>query len=326
MELIVEIMENEKPRKKGLVLAEAYFDKYGRDMIKEGFEKYERYMAIGLVGEGSDCFGFDDAYSESHDFGPGFCIWLPDDIYRQIGAGLMEAYDNLPKTFENKRRVESLEGSGRVGVFSTQQFYRKYIGCSGAPQNNVEWLFAPETSLATVTNGKVFADHYGEFTKIRKDLLNFYPRDIHLKKLAARMAMMSQTGQYNYERCMKRKEYEAAYISCAEFIKNAVSIVYLLNKKYMPFYKWMFRGMDSLTVLGDVHPMLSQLAGLPDADADAGEKISLIEDVCVKVRDELARQDIISGTDSFLNNHARSVIAMISDEQIRNLPVMFDGK
>ncbi len=313
-------------RMTGLQLADSYFNEFGRKMIEEGFPEYKRYMAIGLVGEGSECFGFDDERSESHDFGPGFCVWLPDEIYKGIGWKMKESYEKLPKSFRGKRRMETAEGMGRVGVFSTQEFYRKYIGCGGVPENQTEWLFIPETSLATVTNGRIFEDHPGEFTRIRNGLLGFYPRDILLKKLAARMAMMSQTGQYNYERCMKRKEYAAAYLSCSEFIRTTVSIVYLLNGKYMPFYKWMFRGMERLALLQDVKPMLEQLAAIQDIPENAAKKISLIENICVLIRAELERQGFVKGADSFLNSHCRDVISLIADPKIRNLPVMFDGK
>lgn len=310
----------------GMALAEDYFETYGKPMIRNDFADYESLMAIGLVGEGSECFGYDDEYSTSHDFGPGFCIWLQDEVFKQIGAQLQKAYDSLPKTHKGYTRSESLEGGGRVGVFSIQQFYKKYIGCAGVPQNHVEWLFTPETSLATVTNGKVFADPVGGFTKIRKELHDFYPEDIRLKKIAARMAMMSQTGQYNYGRCMDRGEYEAAYMACTEFIKTTVSMVYLLNRKYMPFYKWMFRGMDRLEILREVKPMLSQLAKMPDTKVEAKAKIALIEEICIFVLKELTKQGILCGTDPFLNNHARDVLSLITDPQIRSLPVMFDGR
>jgi len=310
----------------GLELAESYYNEYGKRMLDEGFREYRQYIAAGLAGEGSECFGFDDGLSESHDFGPGFCLWVPDEIYRSIGWKLKEAYDKLPKCYQGRRRVETPEGVGRVGIFSIPNFYRRYTGCDGIPENPVAWLFIPETSLATVTNGKVFEDNPGEFTKIRKGLLDFYPRDVYLKKLAARMAMMSQAGQYNYERCMKRKEYAAAYLSCGEFIKTAVSLVYLLNQKYMPFYKWMFRGMEQLERLREAKPALEQLAALPDLPENTEKKLSLIEAVCVMARDELERQGIVKGKDPFLNSHCRDVMSLISDPKIKALPVMFDGR
>ena len=138
--------------------------------------------------------------------------------------------------------------------------------------------------------------------------------------------MMSQTGQYNYDRCMKRNEYAAAYLSCSEFIRTTVSVVYLLNGKYMPFYKWMFRGMERLELLRDVKPLLEQLAVIQDLPENTVKKVSLIEDICVLIRTELERQGIVKGQDPFLNNHCRDVISLIDDPKIKNLPVMFDGR
>ena len=310
----------------GLDLSEAYYNEYGRSMIEEGFPEYQRYMAVGLVGEGSDCLGFDDDKSESHDFGPGFCIWLPDEIDQSIGWKLRDAYEKLPRTFLGKHRMETAEGRGRVGVFSIEEFYRKYIGCRDIPGTAVEWLLVPETSFATATSGRVFEDHLGEFTRIRQGLLEFYPRDILLKKLAARMAMMSQSGQYNYERCMKRNDYAAAYLCCGEFIRNTVSLVYLLNGRYMPFYKWMFRGLEQLKAMSGIKQMLERLAALPDLPEHTAQKVRLIEDICIAVVAELRNRGIIQGTDPFLNSHCGHVMSQIADNKIRSLPVMFDAK
>jgi hypothetical protein len=140
------------------------------------------------------------------------------------------------------------------------------------------------------------------------------------------MAMMSQAGQYNYERCMKRNDYAAAYLSCSEFIRNAVSLVYLLNGRYTPFYKWMFRGMDQLKSLAEVNRMLRRLAALPDTPETMEQKVRLIEDICIAAAAELRSRGIIHGTDPFLNSHCGDVMSQISDNKIRSLPVMFDAK
>lgn len=307
----------------GIEFAEEYYLEFGKKMIQDHFPDYEKYMAIGLVGEGSECLGFDDEISEDHDFNLGFCIWLPDTIFEKIGSALKKEYEALPKTSGSKFSIETLEGKGRTGVFSVNQFYKKYIGCPGIPQNNLDWLLAPEINLSTATNGKVFQDNYGEFTQIRNQLLNFYPRDIFLKKLAARMAQMSQHGQYNYERCMKRGDYAAAYLSCAEFVKATGSMIYLLNRKYMPFYKWMFRGMDHLEKLSEIKGMLEKLITIPDTPKNMVDKTAAIEEICLKVTIELNKQKILTGSDVFLASHCQEVMNSISDPQIRNLPIMY---
>jgi tetratricopeptide (TPR) repeat protein len=70
----------------GMALSEEYYKVFGMKMIDEKFLEYRKYIAVGLVGEGSECLGVDDEYSQDHDFGAGFCIWLPQKIYEEIGT------------------------------------------------------------------------------------------------------------------------------------------------------------------------------------------------------------------------------------------------
>ena len=78
---------------------------------------------------------------------------------------------------------------------------------------------------------------------------------------------MAQAGQYNYGRCMKRGDSQAAYLACAEFIKTAMSAVYLLNEAYMPYYKWIFRGAEAgfLCCQGEVR-LLAELTQIHRPD------------------------------------------------------------
>ena len=54
----------------GLELAESYFETYGRPMLEKEFPHLLPYLAAGLCGSGSECFGFDDEISRNTDFSP----------------------------------------------------------------------------------------------------------------------------------------------------------------------------------------------------------------------------------------------------------------
>lgn len=153
----------------GLELSRAYYETCGRELLKQRFPKLFDRMTIGLAGEGSECFGFDDLYSEDHDFGPSFCIWLDGADYLRYGREVQRVYDCLPGTFAGypARKVTS-HGEGRVGVLCTQTWYGKYTGYPGGPVELEDWLRVPESSLATAVNGAVFEDPGGELYKDTK--------------------------------------------------------------------------------------------------------------------------------------------------------------
>ena len=69
---------------KGLELSRAYYEEYGKPMIDTQLAQYKPYLAAGLVGEGSECLGFDDELSTDHDFGPAFCLWMWDKRRRAV--------------------------------------------------------------------------------------------------------------------------------------------------------------------------------------------------------------------------------------------------
>ena len=59
---------------KGIELSRRFFEEYGRKMIEDEFGEQKERICAGLVGHGSECFGFDDELSRDHDFTPGFCL------------------------------------------------------------------------------------------------------------------------------------------------------------------------------------------------------------------------------------------------------------
>lgn len=290
---------------KGLELSQKYYEAYGKPMIEERFPDIADQTAAGLVGYGSECLGFDDEISRDHDYGPSFCIWLPEKMYQQFGAVMQAAYDTLPKTFLGySERVEQEQGRGRVGVLSLEEFYRDIIGRENLPMTEAEWLMIPEEALATATDGSVFEDRLGQFSAIREGLLAYYPENVWRRKLADALARAAQAGQYNYARAMRRGERVAAELALSEFVRESMRLVYLLNRTYAPFYKWMHRGLRDLPTGGEIGDMLGLLY---QTDAE-GDRILIIEAVCSVLVQILQEKGLSAGTDSFLQNHIGEVL------------------
>ncbi|MDR0466795.1 MAG: DUF4037 domain-containing protein [Deltaproteobacteria bacterium] len=308
---------------KGLALSELYYRECCIPMLEGGFPALVGRIAAGLVGEGSECLGFDDELSRDHDWGAAICLWLRPADCREYGEALRRALDALPKTVGGfPVREESPLGAGRTGVWDIGRFYFRYLGHGDLPPTPADWLKIPEEHLATATNGAVFADPCGEFTRIREGLLAFYPEDVRLKKLAARCLRMAQAGQYNFPRCVARGEYVAAAAAEAEFVHAACSAAFLLNRRYKPFYKWMHKALTGLPTLGaELFPALDALV-----EAQAGDKALLhkkkienIEKISAMFVRELERQGLSSARSDFLLEHGYAVQRKIRDKAIRDV-------
>ena len=291
----------------GMEIARLYYESYGRSMLEEKYSDYADRIAVGLVGEGSECLGFDDETSWDHDFGPGFCMWLTGDDYEKIGAALQADYDALPKELPGIPARKTMEtGSGRVGVFCMDDFFRKYVGVPDVPERGQQsfWLNVSREALRTVTNGEVFADPLGEFTA-RRRRFSRYPEAVRLQKLALRLGEMAQTGQYNYPRMVKRDDKGASFMCLASFVEAAVDGAYLLNDIYPPFYKWKFRGMEEFRCLGTLGVLIEELLETQDCPDEAA---ALIEKICGDFVQELRLKGLSSSNESFLEAQKAEVM------------------
>lgn len=299
----------------GLTLAEKYFHEYGLPMILRDFPLHAERMACGLVGDGSECFGFDDEISRDHDWGPGFCIWLTYEDYNDIAKELMGKYEQLPGTFLGYGPREQSEwGNERVGVFEIGDFYSRYIGYRHVPQTNEEWMIVPESALAAATNGKVFYDPFGEFSSIRNRLLQFYPDDVRLKKIAARCMTIAQSGQYNLKRCIERQDQFAIRYAETKFCIDVVSLIFLLNRRYTPFYKWMSRSLVTLPRLGkEIHEKIDLLI----KTSEPRLKPELVEEICSMIIVEFRKEGLIDSLSTFLLDHGPIIQSKIKDDGLR---------
>ena len=305
---------------KGLEISRQYYTSYGVPMIAEQFPHLESLIAVGLVGSGSECYGFDDEISRDHDFEPGFCLFIPDDerIDNKTVFALERAYSKLPNEFMGLTRLKQQPvGGSRHGVIRISDFYLEKIGLSDGNLSLYDWFRIPEYALAEATNGEVFRDDLKVFTNIRNRILQ-QPEDVRKKKLAGHILMMAQSGQYNYSRCLAHGETGAAQMGMLEFVNHAMHTIFLLNQKYMPFYKWSFRALRNLPVLGKCEKDLEFLFSQPNVDHFPRQKQELIENLAANVIDVLC-----VGTGNDLESCAYLINESISNGRLRNEHILF---
>lgn len=380
----------------GLKLARAFWTQMGKPMIAAKYPQYAGRIAAGLVGHGSECYGFDDAYSQDHDFGPRFCLWLTDEDYAAIGEQLEADYEALPRkfsvdaqgrvTFEAHARSDASgafpsAGAGstvipdaanaptpgtatddaataesgaassdvaeamttpidaplfpvtpraqganrRDGVFRIGDFFESITGYRTAPAQTAphEWLMLQESTLAAATNGEVFADPTGLFSKTRQGFKNM-PDDVRLALISKRLGMIAQAGQYNLPRSLKRGDGAAAWLSIHEFVQATASLVFLVNVPmvvgYMPYYKWQFAALRKLSgsmfaLLPNVGEQLETVVRLSSAACYGGsgfgeggkgaataiKKINdIVEQIAADIVRELKREHLTASGETFL--------------------------
>ena len=310
---------------KGLELSEKFYNEYGARMIHEDFSQFEKYIAVGLVGSGSECFGFDDDLSADHDFEPGFCLFIPGEelVDNKTAFALERAYSKLPKEFLGyKRNILSPVGGNRHGVIRISDFLKEKTGTSDGVLSLMDWFFVPEQSLAELTNGKVFFDGLGVFTEIR-ERFKYLPEDIRLKKIAGNLLLMGQSGQYNYNRCIERNDSAAAQLSVIEFVKSTINVIFLLNKTYAPYYKWSFKVLKEQKILCEISDSLEYLISSGNGKTEAKAKSEIIEQICELVTCELINNKISEYDGNESEKHAYSVNNNISDSSVRNLHILY---
>ena len=309
---------------KGIELARAYWETYGIPMIREQFPAYEGIIAAALTGSGSECYGFDDEVSRDHDFEPGFCLFIPGEeiVDRRTAFQLERAYAKLPAEFEGFRRQKmNPVGGQRHGVFRIDEYFTEKIGCPVEELTAERRLRLPDYALAEAVNGEVFRDDAGLLTNCRR-ILREMPEDVRRKRLAGHLLLMAQSGQYNYRRCLSHGETGAAQLAAGEFVRHTLAAVFLLNRTYMPYYKWSFRALKALPGGEDLGRSLEWLLTTDNSGALAEDKYFCMEGIASDVIDLLQEQKLTEAVCGDLEKHAYSVNDGIRESNIRNLHIL----
>ena len=292
-----------------------FYETVGKEMIHTHFPEWENRIAVGLVGEGSDCYGFDDEISMDHDYAVGFCMWLADADYEKIGPALQEKYDKLSK---NENRLKY-----RRGVFRINDFYNQLLESSAdfEKEFSLDYQKVEEFQLAQATNGIVFRDDMGVFSNIREKLLAYYPENVWRGKLAQSIHEFSQYAQSNYARMMARRDELTAKICVSKAIESTMDLIYLLSRIYAPYYKWKKKGLEKFPLSKKILPLLEKLSRLPSQSEvwnnvtyhaslihKEDKCVELFEQIAKELLEELKRQELVSGEDVFLESYIKQIL------------------
>ncbi len=284
----------------GLSLCREYYETFGKPMIRERFPDYQDRIAVGLVGRGSDCFGYDDEISRDHDWGPGFCLWVTDETYEQIGPELEKAYEQLPREFRGFRRAAEVNGRGRRGVWRIGDFYRSLTGADR--YERIDWAQASDYGLAAAVNGQVFRDVEGIFSDFRRKLQEGYPLSVRYLKLAEAAAGFAQAAQYNYPRMLSRKDPLTGQMVLWDGVRSALRLVHYAEGKYPPHDKWLVRSIREGERGEKVFDLLEQIRKDDGQGQDAVERLGSF------LAMELYGLDLISDIDPYLDAHSQELI------------------
>ena len=175
-------------------------------------------------------------------------------------------------------------------------------------------------------NGQVFYDGDGQFTRTREKLLQYYPEDIRRKKMATRCMAIAQTGQYNFRRMSQREDWVTVQTVLTRFCDSVIGLVFLLNRTFRPFYKWAYRRMKELSILGDRIGILINDMTLIDGFSPGAivKRDEIITIICRELAAELRRQELTQTEDWFFTSHAEDLQKSIEDDFLSSLPPQYE--
>ena len=279
-------------------ISRGFFEDIIRPLIEQHFPDVAEQMACGVYGYGSEALFLDDELSRDHHWGLRVDILLPDAMHRQLSGAILETIvPELPPQYGGVAlRDAHVTGHG-IAPESLQAFLRRTIGLTDLPHTDAEWLDIPEVDIVHITNGEVWHDPSGEFTRIRHALMEYYPEPVWLRRISHWCRYFSGMGVYALNRALIRENYQYASITFARSIKWAVEIAFMLNKTYFPYDKWLDAYFRKLSMLADeMVPLVDEAVVL---ETGWNRKLSILEELSDILDQKMVEMGVISAHPRF---------------------------
>ncbi|WP_330240116.1 DUF4037 domain-containing protein [Streptomyces sp. NBC_00525] len=215
--------------------------------------------AAGLLGDGSEVLGFDDAVSPDHDFGPRAQVFVAaaadaEHVHRALER-LPSRFEDFPVAFA-RGTLHGGAAHHQVEVVTAPRFFTDLMGRDPADGMTVtDWLTTPTQRLATLTGGAVFHDPEGALAT-RRTALEWYPDDVWRYVLAAAWLRVSQEEAFVGRTGSVGDDLGSALVT-ARVARDLVRLAFLVERRWAPYSKWLGSAFARLPLAGRVGPHLT---------------------------------------------------------------------
>jgi uncharacterized protein DUF4037 len=256
----------------GLKLCGLFFEKEVRPILDKKFPRL-RYSAA-LIGSGSEVLGFDTARSRDHHWGPRLLLFLSErdclrfrNNIRQILSEQLP-YEFLgysthysapePNGVRHALKIKSGPVNHMVQIFTLKSFFEARLGFDPSKKIGVtDWLIVSQQRLLEVVSGEVYHDGLDRVRRIREQL-EFYPRDVWLYLLAAQWTRISQEEAF-VGRTGEVGDELGSRIVATRLVREIMKLVFLMEKQYAPYTKWLGTAFARLKSGARLTPVLEDV-------------------------------------------------------------------
>jgi hypothetical protein len=261
-------------------------------------------MACGVFGYGSEALFFDDELSRDHHWGLRVDVLLPDAVHRELGTALLETIGpELPDAFGGIALRDGHVAGHGIAPESLQAFLGRTIGLTRAPRTHQEWLDVPEVDIVHVTNGVVWHDPEGEFTRVRDALLDYYPEPVWLRRISHWCRYASGMGIYALNRAVLRDNLVYAHTAFSRCVKWSIELAFLLERTYFPYDKWLYPSFLRLPLAERMDPLITEAVG---ADTSWERRVELLASLADLLDEKMVALGVIPSHPAFTGSATSS--------------------
>lgn len=216
----------------------------------------------------------------------------------------------MPRPFRGFPIKVGHVGEGGLAPESIEAFLTRTLGRTSPPETPHDWLDFAEEDIVHVVNGEVFHDNRGEFSRIRKILDGYYPDIAWKRRIAHWCRYSSGMGLYAMRRAVLRDNLPYAFTTFGRTLKTTLELVYLLNRQYFTYDKWLYPLFCQLPeVAPQMRPLVDEAV---QAETPWPRRIALFEQAHDLVDQRLVELEIIEPHPTYTGSETNGCASVVT--------------